>query len=135
MDRPGAFPPDCRPTLESGTRTRAGLVVGRSLLLRNVLVARVSNDPLCAHFCSIGLSAFTVAYCIGRAVPCSLQLDAVSTCRSNWSRRTPGGADLMGYERMGSLRSNRPIMECDWLFAGISPFADSGGTVGWCLCR
>src|SRR5260370_83666 len=130
MDRPSAFPPDRRPTVESGTRPRAGLVVGRNLLLWNVLVAHLSYDPLCAYFSSIGLSAFTVAYCVGRGVSRSLQLDAVSTCRSNWSRRTPCRAALVGYVRMGSLRGGRPTMECVGLFAGISAYVDSVGAVG-----
>src|SRR6266404_4587841 len=97
MDRRGAVPPDRRPSVETGTRPGAGLVVGRSLLLWNVLVARVSDDPLRPYSPSIGLSAFTVAHCFGRVVPRTVQRAAVSTGRSIRFRCTPDRAALMGH--------------------------------------
>src|SRR5258708_39981538 len=112
MDWLGALPPDRRATVKSGTRPHAGLVVGRNLLLWNVLVAHVSDDPLRPYFFSIGLSAFAVSHCLGRVVPCTLQLTAVSTGRSIRYRCNPGSAALMDYVRMGPLCRHRPIVEC-----------------------
>src|SRR5258708_11173399 len=129
------FHADRRPTLESGTRPHAGLVVGRDLLLWNVLVAYVSNDPLRPYPFSIGLSPFVLAHCFGRAVSSPLQLAAVSAGRSIGSWCSPGSATLMGYMRMGPLRGDRPIVECLGLFAGISPSADSIRKMGRCLRR
>src|SRR6266576_1088016 len=119
MDWLGTFPPDRRPTAKSGTRAHAGLVVGRYILLWNVLVAHVSDDPLRPYSSSIGLSAFTVANCSGRVVPSALQLVIVSTGRSIRSQCGTGSAALMGHVRMGALRGNRPAVECVGLFAGI----------------
>src|SRR5882672_10274724 len=133
MDWTSAFPHGRRSTVESWTRAATGLAVGRNLLLWNVLVAHVSNDSLRAYFCPAGLSTFVVAYCARGAVPGWLQLAAVSTGRSNWFRRSPGSAAVMGYVRMGPLRGNRSVVERAGLCAGISSFADSAGAVGRCL--
>src|SRR6266436_3430708 len=131
----GTFPADRRSAPESGTRPRARLVVGRNLLLWNVLVADVSNDPLRPYPFSIGISSFAFAHCFGRAVSSPLQLAAVSAGPSIGSWYSPGGATTMGYMRMGPLRGNWPIVECLGLFAGISPSADSIRKMGRCLRR
>src|SRR5882762_4351231 len=135
MDRIDALTVGSRSTLESGTRVRAGLVVGRNLLLWNLLVAHLSNDPLCAYFSLAGLSTFIVAYCTGRSVSRCIQLAVVATDHSNWFRCGRGSTVLMDCLRMDPLCGNRPIVERVGLFAGISSFADSVGALGWCICR
>src|SRR5258706_3081329 len=97
MDRSGSLPPDHRPTLKSGTRTCFGLVVGRDLLLWNMLVAYLSNDSLRAYFCLAGISASIIANCIGRLVPCAVQFVAVSIDRLFWSGRCLSGAAAVGF--------------------------------------
>src|SRR6266436_8790316 len=97
MDWSGSLPGNHRQTVEGNPRPHVGLAVGRSLLLWNMLVAHVSDDPLRPYFCLGGLSAFVVTDFGGRAVPCSLQLVAIATRRTVWRRGDPGSAALMGY--------------------------------------
>src|SRR5258708_36975279 len=95
MDWSGSFPGNHRQTVEGVPRPRVGLAVGRNLLLWNMLVAHLSDDPLRPYFCLAGLSAFMFTDFGGSSVPCSLQPFTVATRCSFLSQFRPRRAALM----------------------------------------
>src|SRR5439155_21514942 len=97
LGRIGSLSSSGRPTRALRTRPVVGLVMGRNILLWNLLVAHLSDDPLRALICLAGLSTFTGANCPGRGVPRPLQPTALSAGRSFWPRGGLHGAALMGF--------------------------------------
>ena|SRR6266404_4248820 len=92
-----SLPGDYRQTVAGGARLHVGLAVGRDLLLWNMLVACVPDDPLCPYFRPAGLSTFIATNFGCRALLCFLQLVAIATRRQVWRPGDPGRAALMGH--------------------------------------
>src|SRR6202035_4071234 len=95
LDRAGSVSHNHRSTIESWSRSLSWLALGGNLLLWKLLVAYISDDPVCAYFALAGLSSPPFTNCSGCRFPVSVQSVFFAPGRPVWSGRDVGGADPM----------------------------------------
>src|SRR5712692_10193849 len=115
----------CNANDQSRPRIPAGLVVGRDLFLRHLLVANVSDGPLRAYWGGARLRPVAASGNMRRLVPCSILRRACAACISLRSRSLVSRALPLGFFGIRPIRCDGSDVECDWLFAGVSSAADS----------
>src|SRR2546425_6302132 len=120
--------------IESVTGVSNGLVMGSHFLLRNLLVAHLSDDSLRAHLGVAGLSAPGIASRVGSNFSRLVQCRADSIDRAGWGCRSLYRAAYVGLSGVGTLHDHGPNLERARLFPSIPSRVDSICPLGWCLC-
>src|SRR5436853_6999095 len=114
---------------------RHGLVMGHDLFLWNLLVAHLSDDPLCAHQRLVCISAPAVAHTSRRCVPRPLLRIRFTLHRAVRRDCVNANSLPVGFIRLAALHSHGTGLECDWLLASLSSNDDSIRAMGRRLCR
>src|SRR5262245_10558357 len=96
------------------------MALRHDLLLRNLLVADLSDDSLWAHLRLGGFSPFTIAGNHGCAFPGGLLRPAFTGDQALWTNGHLRGSPDLDSDRLAALRLDRAIMERAWLLAGVS---------------
>src|ERR1043166_3095821 len=108
--------------------------MGGHFLLRNLLVAHLSDDSLRAHLSVAGLSAPDIASRVGSNFSGLVQCRVDSIDRAVWVCRTLSCAAYVGLSGVGTLHDHRPSLERARLLPSIPSRADSVCPFWWCLC-
>src|SRR5207253_4379299 len=89
---------------------RAGFVMGSDLLLWNVLVADVSDDPLCSRSGVGGLSALFASGSFSRSIPGGFLSAVVPRHCPFWYRGDFHRSAYLDFARVGALCDNRTTL-------------------------